>query len=316
MKFKKRLAQYFFPARENAYRPHLLSKRWLLAFLGVALVAEGLLIAALLTRQSGADFLAAIIKSDIVALTNDRREEVGASELSIDELLELSAQRKAEDMALKSYFAHVGPDGRQPWSWIADAGYAYRYAGENLAVRFVDSSDVIEAWMASPTHRANIIKPVYTHIGVGTAEGLYKGERATFVVQHFAAPMPGVAAAAANPTAGSVLDEIERFFMRVVSEPRASAALALGAVVGILALVTLFSFAMHYQIQAKDMLAGGAIVSGIALMLLVLNSTALPPTDISQSAAVFEALEESPAPLELEEPTEPVVTTEAAAVEL
>ncbi len=132
----------------------------------------------------------------MIALTNDERSQNSIGGLTENSLLDAAAQAKAADMAAKGYFAHVGPDGKEPWAWITGAGYDYQYAGENLAVRFTDSSDVVNAWMASPTHRANIVKPQYTEIGVGVAQGTFQGQPATYVVQYFGAPRASAVAAA------------------------------------------------------------------------------------------------------------------------
>lgn len=142
----------------------------------------------LIARQTSQSFLAAVVPAEIIALTNSERTQNDVGSLSEDALLDKAAQAKADDMAKNGYFSHVGPDGKTPWQWISEAGYHYQYAGENLAVRFIDSSDVVNAWMDSPTHRANMVKPVYTEIGVGVAQGMYEGQSATYVVQYFAAP--------------------------------------------------------------------------------------------------------------------------------
>ncbi len=96
---------------------------------------------------------------------------------------------KADDMATKGYFAHTSPEGLTPWYWFAQVGYNYTYAGENLAINFNESKDVDTAWLASPTHRANILNSHYTEIGIATAQGMYKGVQATFVVQMFGTPV-------------------------------------------------------------------------------------------------------------------------------
>jgi hypothetical protein len=96
-------------------------------------------------------------------------------------------------MAARQYFAHYSPDGTSPWYWFDEVGYVYAHAGENLAVHFSDSGEMVEAWMKSPTHRANIINQQYTEIGIGTARGRYEGFDTVFVVQLFgtpAAPLP------------------------------------------------------------------------------------------------------------------------------
>lgn len=186
------------PHAGNAYRPHLLRRGWLVFFLAMVLATEGFLVASLVARQSGGSFLAEVIASQLISLTNEQRASESLTILSENSELDAAAQAKAQDMAAKGYFAHVGPDGKQPWDWIAGSGYDYQYAGENLAVRFIDSKDVINAWMESPTHRANIEKGAYREIGIGIAQGVYKGESATYVVQYFGSPA-AVARAAATP---------------------------------------------------------------------------------------------------------------------
>lgn len=163
---------------------------WLAA---VAMLAVLSLAYALLNQWAIIKVPAAVIESEIVAMTNDERTANSVGQLTENTLLDQAAQAKADDMAAKGYFSHTGPDGKTPWQWVAGAGYVYQYAGENLAVRFTDSSEVINAWMASPTHRANIVKPQYTQIGVGIADGTYEGAPATFVVQYFGTPVQAAA---------------------------------------------------------------------------------------------------------------------------
>ncbi len=91
-------------------------------------------------------------------------------------------------MVAGSYFAHYSPSGVSPWHWFTAAGYAYTHAGEDLALNFTNSETLEAAWMASPTHRANILKSVYTETGVGVAHGTYLGSPAVFIVELFATP--------------------------------------------------------------------------------------------------------------------------------
>ena len=304
--FLQWLQDHFVPSHRNAYRPHLLRRRALLFLLGVVLVAEGALVFNLLARQSGNGFLAAVIQSEILALTNAERAQNSVGTLKENTLLDKSAQAKANDMAAKGYFAHNGPDGKQPWGWITAAGYNYRYAGENLAVRFVDSRDVVVAWMASPTHRANIVKPNYTEVGVGLAQGMYKGQPATFVVQHFGAPMAAAAAAPPapvvlgaeartvfeNPSAAppSLSGTLARQLSRVLSEPQATTSFILGGVLALLALALAVAFFHRIQIQAHDLLLPGAAVAVVALTLLVINANVLPGTSSGGNQAAGTAL--------------------------
>jgi hypothetical protein len=132
----------------------------------------------------------------MVAETNVDRAGQSLAELTVNPLLEEAARQKAHDMAEKGYFSHVGPEGEQPWVWLKGVGYYYLSAGENLAINFTDSKDVTDAWMNSPAHRANMLSGNFTEIGIGTAEGVYKGKETTFVVQFFGKPYtaPEVAA--------------------------------------------------------------------------------------------------------------------------
>jgi hypothetical protein len=131
---------------------------------------------------------ASVMAAVLVDMANNDRNVNNVSTLTLNPLLVAAAQAKANDMAAKSYFAHVSPEGVSPWHWFEEAGYRYKYAGENLAVDFSDSTDVNTAWMKSPTHRENLLDPHFTEIGIAIAEGFYDGHPTTFVVQEFGAP--------------------------------------------------------------------------------------------------------------------------------
>lgn len=133
-----------------------------------------------------------VLPAIIVELTNEERTGESLTTLTRNPLLDEAAQRKAEDMATHEYFAHTSPDGVTPWYWFDDVGYDFARAGENLAVHFTESDDVVDAWMDSPGHRDNILGDGYTEIGVGTAKGEYKGFPTVFVVQLFGTPAHSV----------------------------------------------------------------------------------------------------------------------------
>jgi len=147
--------------------------------------------------------VAAVVAADVVALTNENRTDDGLPALSTNALLTEAAQEKADDMAAHSYYAHVSPDGKSPLYWLQKVGYKYLNAGENLVIDRTTSEQVVDAWMASPDHRENILRPQFTQIGVGVAEGEYQGIKTTFVVQEFGTPYPvaPVAVAVAKPVA-------------------------------------------------------------------------------------------------------------------
>ncbi|MEK7602302.1 MAG: CAP domain-containing protein [Patescibacteria group bacterium] len=131
---------------------------------------------------------AAVITSVLADLVNTDRSINKIGTLTVNPTLTAIAQAKANDMAEKGYFAHVSPEGNNPWYWFKQGGYLFTYAGENLAVDFSDSADVEQAWMKSPTHRANILNDNFTEVGIATAVGTYEGHQTIFVVQEFGTP--------------------------------------------------------------------------------------------------------------------------------
>lgn len=187
------LKDFFIPSAENDFRPgvfrvisfFLLLWIIVLFFVGAFYIQRAIL--------SGEGYLAAVVSTVLVDLTNGDRASFGLHTLAMNPTLVDAAQRKADDMAAKSYFAHTSPEGRTPWHWFKEANYSFLYAGENLAVYFTDSADVERAWMNSPTHRANILNTHFTEIGIATAEGVYQGRPTVFVVQMFGAPAKVVA---------------------------------------------------------------------------------------------------------------------------
>src|SRR3989338_7182361 len=105
--------------------------------------------------------------------------------LELNPELSLAAEKKAEDMFARNYWAHNGPNGSTPWDFIKGAGYTYIYAGENLAKDFQNSNDVVQAWMKSPSHRENILRKEYQDIGFAVVNGVLNGEETTLVIQMF-----------------------------------------------------------------------------------------------------------------------------------
>jgi len=125
----------------------------------------------------------------IVALTNGKRAQSGLAALSFNGQLSQAASAKAQDMYAADYWAHNSPSGKTPWSFISASGYRYLYAGENLARDFSDASSVVEAWMASPSHRSNILDDHFKEIGVAVASGDLEGREVILVVQMFGTPV-------------------------------------------------------------------------------------------------------------------------------
>ena len=170
-------------------------------------------------------------------------------------------------------------------------------------MRFIDSSDVVNAWMSSPTHRANIVKPVYTEIGVGVAQGLYQGQESTYVVQYFGTSLRGVSVVAAStpPPAVSIASQsvaipsvpaqiegasvaaapisqsssfIQSFVRQLIhtlAEPNNVSNWILGFAAAVLIVALCMTFFMHVQIQSTNMIVSGVLVTVLALSFLALN---------------------------------------------
>lgn len=126
-----------------------------------------------------------ITSANIIELTNQERVAAGLNALNNNASLVAAAHAKANNMFELQYWDHFGPNGESPWMFISQAGYSYVYAGENLAKGFRTAEGVHEAWMASPTHRDNIMSGNYRDIGVAVVQGTLQGKETTLVVQMF-----------------------------------------------------------------------------------------------------------------------------------
>lgn len=181
------LGAIFCPLEHNDHRPHLLRAVTLLAisvaaifFTGVSFARYYFLHQTVLGQE--------IVSSVLIDLANETRQKYGESVLIRNQALENASRMKAEDMATYEYFAHNSPTGVTPWYWMKKAGYDFLYAGENLAIDFTRSSDVNDAWLKSPTHRANILNSKFKEIGISVKEGMIDGHNTIYVVQMFGTP--------------------------------------------------------------------------------------------------------------------------------
>jgi len=178
---------FFIPCEENNYKPRSLDGRSFFVLV-VVIVAIKLLGIASYFEYLGADIYNQIAQADIYTLTNQVRQDNGLSPLKVNSVLELSAQLKANDMVQSNYFGHESPSGVSPWYWFNKAKYGYTTAGENLAMNFVSSKEVINAWLNSETHKKNLLYADFSEIGVAIANGKINNQKTILVVQHFAKP--------------------------------------------------------------------------------------------------------------------------------
>jgi uncharacterized protein YkwD len=115
-------------------------------------------------------------------MTNAERALFGLPPLADDRNLAAAAQAYSDDMVARNFYSHTSPDGTQPWDRAATAGARHRGIGENIAAGQNTAAEVVQGWMDSPGHRANILKPGFTHIGVGFRDG---GAMGTYWTQLF-----------------------------------------------------------------------------------------------------------------------------------
>lgn len=179
------LAHFFLPHHTNNYRPKALHHTGLFTLI-LLLAAFVILVRFInLAQPSILGFATDIQVDQLLILTNKEREKAGLSPVVLNPQLSEAAKNKAEDMFEKGYWAHNSPDGNAPWGFIINSGYRYIYAGENLARDFSDTQGVVEAWMASPGHKDNILSSNYQDIGFAVVNGKLDGQDTTLIVQLF-----------------------------------------------------------------------------------------------------------------------------------
>src|SRR5260221_6253076 len=179
------LAHLFVPRQSNNHKAKLIQSSTLAIITLLIVFSQSVF--GLLQSKTGQvlGYAANISPSEVERLTNVQRASNGLSPVIDNPVLDSAAYAKGRDMLAKGYWAHVAPDGTQPWAFFISAGYSYRYAGENLARDFSDANSAVNAWMASPTHRENMLSPNYKEIGIGVVEGNLAGSDTTIVVQFF-----------------------------------------------------------------------------------------------------------------------------------
>jgi uncharacterized protein YkwD len=109
------------------------------------------------------------LETRLVELVNEERLKVGSNPLVRSDQLNLAAWRQSWDMALNNFASHTGSDGSDSITRIRDTGYQGNWFGENIVVGFPTAETAMNWWMNSPGHRANILDPQFTEIGVALA---------------------------------------------------------------------------------------------------------------------------------------------------
>lgn len=113
------------------------------------------------------DLSVSAYEAEVVRLVNVERQKNGVSPLTEDWQLSRVARYKSQDMKDKKYFSHTSPTYGSPFQMMKSFGISYKSAGENIAKGYASPKAVVDGWMNSPGHRANILNSSFTHIGVG-----------------------------------------------------------------------------------------------------------------------------------------------------
>lgn len=273
------LAHLFVPRYSNNHKPKLLQTSGLLLLIIGLIVFQGVLGIVSFRKGSVLGFAAQIAPSEVIRLTNEKRVAQGLTLLKENPVLSRAALAKGMDMIKKGYWAHVSPEGTQPWKFFVDAGYKYRYAGENLARDFSNPSSAVEAWMASASHKENLLSPRYREIGIGVVEGQMAGADTTIIVQFFGTAMadtiPVAPVAKTNPQTPTPAPAA---VVKIVPEVNAASAFTATpleatkyvsfAVVGILVfVVVLDGFVLHRRKIARS---GGRHLAHFAFLGMIL----------------------------------------------
>lgn len=179
------IVHYFLPHHTNNHRAKLLHPSGLAVFLLVALLLHGVINVFSKAQPEVLGIATNINVEDLLERTNEKRVAAGLQPLQLDPQLSQAAEEKAHYMFDHNFWAHTAPDGTTPWEFFKRVNYQYLHAGENLAKEFDDSSSVVDAWIASPSHKANLLKPEYRDIGFAVVNGTLNGTETTLVVQLF-----------------------------------------------------------------------------------------------------------------------------------
>ena len=182
------IKEFLIPNEENEYRPRVFGLESTVLILSGILFLELIFFVQTFFVLPNSKFLSTILPTVVTDITNQYRTENNLRPLAMSGVLTQAARLKAIDMATRGYFSHMSPGDIQPWYWFDQAGYDFIYAGENLAVNFSDSEDVVAAWMNSEKHKENILSGDFSEVGIGVAKGQYEGKEVVFVVQFFGTP--------------------------------------------------------------------------------------------------------------------------------
>ncbi len=121
----------------------------------------------------------------VIVLVNKERKKYNLPDLFFNQDLTMASENKLKDLKEKKYFSHINPNGKKWSDFIEESDYNYQIIGENLANGFVEIQLMVDSWMNSPTHKENIINPLFEETGVAVGVGNLNNTPTIFVVQMF-----------------------------------------------------------------------------------------------------------------------------------
>ncbi|MFA6919218.1 MAG: CAP domain-containing protein [Patescibacteria group bacterium] len=186
-----KLKDLFIPHYGNNYQPEFLKTKRVIFYSSSAILIKVIVILAVALLP-----LSAWVTPDIstqqskkvIQLTNEVRKNLKLQPLTENYILDQVALAKTQDMLTNQYFAHISPGGKGIGVFLEMFNYRYNLAGENLAMGFSDSADVVNAWIKSKTHYANLTDPDFKEIGVAMTTGSFNKSETTMVAQVFGSP--------------------------------------------------------------------------------------------------------------------------------
>jgi len=179
------LSNWFLPHKDTYKKAHLISWEGLLIYALLFILLQVSFSIINYTKPGILGITANIDQKRLIELTNIERVKIGLSPVVENEALDKAAKHKAQNMFEENYWAHFAPSGKTPWDFILGSGYKFTFAGENLAKNFYSSEEVVAAWMASKTHKDNLLNSNYKDIGISVVEGVLNGQKTILVVQEF-----------------------------------------------------------------------------------------------------------------------------------
>src|SRR3972149_11733638 len=261
MKIAHKLAHLLFPRESNNHKAKILHSSSLTLITLVLIAYQGLLTFLPQFGPRVLGYASQISAEEVIRITNEKRAQNGLAPLTQNPTLSQAAQAKGLHMIENDYWAHVAPDGTQPWKFFTDFGYKYRYAGENLARDFSNASSAVDAWMASNSHRENMLSSKYKEIGIGIVEGDMAGVDTTIIVEFLGTgyadtiPVQPVAAVEATPSPRPVAV--------VLATPLPSPALPVAMATPKPVLVSPFTTTKGISLATVGLLLGVLVVDGV-----------------------------------------------------